>query len=112
VTDGGSAEASYYTWVDRFDTLGLGKNVPIVMGNGNSSVFAFVDGKFVNITVPYPMGFFAKNVDGRIDDPEAGWKGKGLWTTYGTRAMFHLEGGTENAPKAVHIQLRPDPLAH
>jgi hypothetical protein len=112
VTDGGSAEASYYTWVDWFDTLGLGKNVPIVMGNGNSAVFAFVDGKFVNITVPYPMGFFAKNVDGRIDDPEAGWKGKGLWTTYGTRTMFHLEGGKENAPKAVHIQLRPDPLAH
>ena len=24
VTDSGSAEASYYTWVDQFDTLGLG----------------------------------------------------------------------------------------
>ena len=25
---GGSAEAPYYDWVDQFDTLGLGKNVP------------------------------------------------------------------------------------
>ena len=29
VSETGSAEASYYTWVDQFDTLGLGENVPI-----------------------------------------------------------------------------------
>ena len=111
VQDPGSAEASYYTWVDWFDTFGLGRNVPIAMGNLNSSILALVEGKFVNITVPYPMGFFAKNVDGRIDDPNAGWKGKALWSTYGTRTMYHLEGGTANRPKAVKIQLRPNPLA-
>ncbi len=111
VKDPGSAEASYYTWVDWFDTFGLGRNVPIAMGNLNSSIFAFVDGRFINITLPYPMGFFAKNVDGRVDDPGAGWKGKALWSTYGTRTMFHLEGGKENRPKAVKIQLRPNPLA-
>jgi hypothetical protein len=112
VKDSGSAEASYYAWVDRFDIFGLGKDVPIAMGNQNSAILALVNGKFVTITVPYPMGFFAKNVDGRIDDPNAGWKGKGLWSTYGQRAMFHLEGGKENRPKAVNFQLRPDPLAH
>ena len=111
VEDPGSAEASYYTWVDWFDTFGLGRNVPIAMGNLNSSILAVVDGTFINITVPYPMGFFAKNVDGRIDDPNAGWKGKALWSTYGTRTMYHLEGGKENRPKAVKIQLRPNPLA-
>jgi len=111
VTDPGSAEASYYTWIDRFDVVGLGRNVPIAMGNLNSSIFALVDGRFINITLPYPMGFFAKNVDARIDDPNAGWKGRALWSTYGTRTMFHLEGGTANQPKAVRIQLRPDPLA-
>ncbi|HEU5254855.1 MAG TPA: carboxypeptidase-like regulatory domain-containing protein [Vicinamibacterales bacterium] len=111
VTDAGSAEASYYTWIDRFDVVGLGRNVPIAMGNLNSSIFALVGGRFINITLPYPMGFFAKNVDARIDDPNAGWKGRALWSTYGTRAMFHLEGGTANQPKAVRIQLRPDPLA-
>jgi len=111
VTEPGSAEASYYTWIDRFDVFGLGRNVPIAMGNLNSSIFALVGGRFINITLPYPMGFFAKNVDARIDDPNAGWKGRALWSTYGTRTMFHLEGGTANQPKAVRIQLRPDPLS-
>jgi hypothetical protein len=111
VTDPGSAEASYYTWIDRFGVFGLGRNVPIAMGNLNSSIFALVDGRFVNFVLPYPMGFFAKNVDARIDDPNAGWKGRALWSTYGTRTMFHLEGGTGNRPKAVRIQLRPTPLA-
>jgi hypothetical protein len=35
-----------------------------------------------------------------------------LWSTYGQRAMFHLEGGKANKPKAVKFELRPDPLAH
>jgi hypothetical protein len=111
VPDPGSAEASYYTWVDWYDTFGLGRNVPIVMGNLNSSILALVDGRLLNFTVPYPMGFFAKNVDGRVDDPNAGWKGKALWSTYGSRTNFHLEGGTANRARAVKIQLRPNPLA-
>jgi hypothetical protein len=111
VTDPGSAEASYYTWVDQFDTFGLGKNVPIATGNANESLLAFVDGKFVNLRVPYPMGFYAKWMDGRIDDPDAGWKGKGLFSTYATRTPFHVEGGKGTTSKVVRFQLRPDPLA-
>ncbi len=111
VKDSGSAEASYYTWVDQFDTFGLGKNVPIASGNLNGSLLALVDGRIVNLRVPYPEGFFTKWVEGRIDDPNAGWKGRSLWTTYSTRTMFHLEGGKENRPKVVRFQLRPDPLA-
>jgi hypothetical protein len=57
------------------------------------------------------MGFYAKGMDGRFDDPKAGWKGQGLWTTYGNRTPFHLETGKGTRPKVVHIQLRPDPLA-
>ncbi|HKA40464.1 MAG TPA: carboxypeptidase-like regulatory domain-containing protein [Burkholderiales bacterium] len=111
VTDPGSVESSYYTWVDQFDIAGLGRNVPIATGNLNDSLMALADGKFVNLRVPYPIGFFTKWLDGRIDDPNAGWKGKGLWATYSTRAMFHLEGGKENRPKVVKFQIRPDPLA-
>jgi hypothetical protein len=111
VKDPGSAEASYYTWVDQFDTSGLGRNVPIATGNLNDSLIALVDGKMLNLRVPYPVGFFTKWVEGRIDDPNGGWKGKALWTTYSTRAMFHLEGGTQNRPKVVRFQIRPDPLA-
>jgi hypothetical protein len=109
--DEGSAEASYYVWVDRDNTFGLGKDVPMAMGNLNGSVLALVNGKLLNFVVPYPLGFFAKNVDGRIDDANAGWKGRALWTTYGNRTMFHLEGGKENRPRAVKLELRPDPLA-
>jgi hypothetical protein len=111
VTDSGSAEASYYTWVDQHDTFGLGKDVPFATGNANESLVAFVDGKFVNLRVPYPMGFYAKGMDGRIDDPKAGWKGKGVWSTFGNRTPFHLEGGKGTKPKVVKFQLRPDPLA-
>ena len=62
VTDPGSAEASYYDWVDQFDTLGLGKNVPIATGNGNDALLALLpdSGKFVVLRVPYPMGFYEK----------------------------------------------------
>jgi hypothetical protein len=63
---------------NRFDTFGLGRDVPIIMGNLNSSILALVDEKLINFVVPYPMGFFAKNVDGRVDDDNAGWKGKSL----------------------------------
>jgi hypothetical protein len=114
VTNPGSAEASYYDWVDQFDTLGLGKNVPIATGNGNDALLALLPdtGKFVVLRVPYPMGFYAKGMDGRIDDPKAGWKGKGLWATYGTRTPFHVEGGKGTTSKVLHFQLRPDPLAH
>ncbi len=112
VTDPGSADHAYYVWVDRYNTLGLGANVPIAEANGSEALLALVNGKFVNIHIPYPMGFFSKNVDGRIDDPNTGWKGRGLWTTTGTRTVFHNEGGTASRPKVYKIQVRPDPLAH
>jgi len=108
----GSADAAYYVWVDRYNTLGLGENVPMAMTNGSESISALVNGKFVTFHVPYPAGFFTKNVDGRIDDPNTGWKGRGLWTTSGTRAMFHNETGKGERPRVYHIQFRPDPLAH
>ncbi len=111
VQDDGSAEASYFTWVDQYNTFGLGENVPIATGNMSDSYFALVDGKWVTLRVPYPMGFFAKWGEGRIDNPNAGWKGKGLWATSANRTVFHSEGGKENRPKVIKFQLRPDPLA-
>ena len=111
LTESGSAESSYYTWVDQFNTLGLGENVPISTGNGSEGLLALKDGEWVVLRVPYPLGFYTKWMDGRIDDPNAGWKGKGLWATYSTRAPFHLETGKGTPSKVVHFQLRPDPLA-
>jgi hypothetical protein len=111
INDSGSAESSYYVWVDQHNTLGLGKDVPIATGNLNSALLALVHGKFVVLRVPYVNDYFTKGMDGRIDDPNAGWKGRALWTTYATRAMFHLETGKGTFPKVVRFQLRPDPLA-
>jgi hypothetical protein len=112
LSEEGSANHAYYLWVDRFNTFGLGNNVPIASTNGGESLMAVVNGKIVDIRVPYPMGFFTKLVDGRIDDPNAGWKGKGLWTMSGTRTVFHNEGGTANSPKVYKLQVRSSPLAN
>ncbi len=112
VADSGSAEGSYYTWVDQFDTLGLGENVPINTGNASEGLLALVDGEWVILRVPYPLGFYTKWMDGRIDDPEGGWKGRGVWATYGTRAPFHTETGMGTPSKVVQFQVRPDPLAN
>jgi hypothetical protein len=110
VTDPGSAQASYYSWVDQHNTFGLGRNVPFATGNYADSLEALVDGKWVTLRVPYPMGFHAKGLDGRIDDPNGGWKGRAVWSAYAGRATWHIEGDKER-PKVVKFQLRPDPLA-
>lgn len=107
-----SAESSYYTWVDQHNTVGLGENTPISTANLNDGFVALKDGKFVSLRIPYPMGFYAKGLDGRIDDPNAGWKGRGLWSTNGDRTPWLMETGKGSSPRAVHIQVRPDPLAH
>jgi hypothetical protein len=107
-----SAEASYYTWVDQHNAVGLGNDVPISTANENDGFAALVDGKMVTLRVPYPLGFYAKGLDARIDDPQAGWKGRGLWSSEGDRTPWLKEGGKGMTPLAVHIQIRPDPLAH
>ena len=108
----GSGETSYYTWVDQFNTLGLGDNVPVVIGNTSDSLLALVDGEVLTLRVPYPLGFFAKGLDGRIDDIDAGWKGRGLWSTSGNRTPFHMETGKGTRPKVYHFQVRETPLDH
>jgi hypothetical protein len=106
-----SAEASYYTWVDQHNTFGLGENVPMSTGNLNDGLIAYANGRMVVLRVPYPLGFYAKGFDGRIDDPNAGWKGRGLWAANGDRTPWLIEGGKGTRPFAAHFQLRPNPLA-
>jgi hypothetical protein len=47
-------------------------------------------------------------MDGRINDPNGGWKGRG--PTFGNRTPFHIEGDKGTSPKVMRFQLRPDPL--
>jgi hypothetical protein len=107
-----SAESSYYTWVDQRNTFGLGENIPMSTANLGDGFVALKDGKMITIRIPYPLSFYAKGLDGRIDDPNAGWKGRGLWSTNGDRTPWLKEGGKGARPRAVHIQFRPDPLAN
>ncbi|HYS50460.1 MAG TPA: hypothetical protein VEM33_01130 [Burkholderiales bacterium] len=58
------------------------------------------------------MGFYAKGLDGRIDDAGAGWRGRAPWSTYATRVPFHIEGGKGTRSRVLKFQLRPDPLAN
>jgi hypothetical protein len=106
-----SAESSYYSWVDQHNTFGLGEDVPVSTGNLNDGLIALKDGKMVMLRVPYPLGFYAKGLDGRIDDPNSGWKGRGLWAASGDRTPWLKEGGKGTTPFAAQFQLRPDPLA-
>jgi hypothetical protein len=114
VPDGGSADFLYGNWVDQFDTLGLGKDVPIATGTGSDALLAFMPDtkKWVVLRVPYPLGFYTRNLAGRIDDPKTGWKGRGLWAGNEVRMPWHIEGGKGTTPQAAHFQMRPDPLAH
>jgi hypothetical protein len=112
VNSPGSAEASYYTWVDQHGVLGLGENVPINTANASEGLLVLHEGEWIVMRVPYPLGFYTKLLDGRIDDPAAGWKGRGLWTTISTRAPFHMEGGKGTTSKVLKFPLRPDPLAN
>ena len=93
-----SAESSYYSWVDQHNTFGLGNDVPMSTGNLNDGLIAFANGRMVVLRVPYPMGFYAKGFDGRIDDPKAGWKGRGLWAANGDRTPWLIEGGKGTKP--------------
>jgi hypothetical protein len=111
-----SVESSYYTWVDQHNTLGLGRDVPMVTGNLFDGVHALVKNEanepyFVTIRIPYPLGFYTKGFEGRIDDPNGGWNARGLWVPSGDRTPWLMEGGKGTRPLVVHFQMRPHPLA-
>ena len=112
VTGSANADYHYYSWVDQFDTLGLGANTPIATGTSSDSLLALLPEtrEWLVMRVPYPMGFYSRGLDGRIDDPAAGWKGRGVWAAFDTSAPWHIEGGKGTTSEIVRFQIRPDPL--
>jgi hypothetical protein len=107
------ADFHYYNWVDQHDIAGFGANTPIATGSNSDALLVLEpqSGEWTTLRVPYPLGFYHRGLDGRIDDPTAGWKGRGLWANYGTHLIWHTEGGKGTVGKAVQFQIRPDPLA-
>jgi hypothetical protein len=107
-------DRTYLMNTDRFNTLGLGRDVPIPYPNNADALIALEsrERKWVTLRVPYPMGaMFTKKVIGRIDDPNSGWKGRGLWSNSSIYAPWHQEGGKGTRGKIIKFQIRPDPLA-
>ena len=87
-------------------------NTPLANGTNSDSLLALrPDGTWLVFRVPYPLGFFSRGMDGRIDDPKAGWKGRAIYADYGPNAVWHMEGGLGTRSAVVKFQLRPDPLA-
>ena len=113
------ADLNYLIMVDHFDTAGLGRDTVVTYPDNSDSLLALLPptGEFVTLRVPYPMGFFTRQAHGRIDDPNAGWKGKALWSTIMSYAVWHIEGGDGpmggkgQKAKVAKFQFRPDPLA-
>jgi len=114
----------YYNWVDQFNTLGLGADTPIATGTGSDSLIALLPktGEAVVMRVPYPVGgFHPRGMDGRIDNPKTGWKGRAVYSSTGADTVWHSEGGlgvdkdqkytSISKPILVKFQIRPDPLA-
>src|SRR5437870_8986926 len=113
--DYSSTDMLYMTEIDRDNTLGLGKDV-VLSGDVNADSFFVVmpqGGQMTTLTlrVPYPLGFAARAGSGRIDDANAGWKGRGFWSSYSMYTPWHQEGGKGTRPKVVKFQVRPNPLA-
>ncbi|MEI9812091.1 MAG: carboxypeptidase-like regulatory domain-containing protein [Acidobacteriota bacterium] len=106
------ADFHYYNWVDQQNIIGLGKNTPIATGSNSDSLLALnpATGTWTTFRVPYPLGFYSRGMDGRIDDPNAGWKGRALYSNYGTHLVWHIEGGKGTKGKIVKFQVRPTPL--
>ena len=103
----------YYNWVDQHNVIGLGANTPFVTGSNSDSLIALntQTQKWTYFRVPYPLGYYSRGMDARIDDPNAGWKGRALYSNYGTHFVWHIEGGKGTKGKIVKFQIRPDPLA-
>ena len=71
-------------------------------------------GLIVQIRRPFSIGdqIVLADVEGRIDDADAGWKGRGLWVSSGDRTPWLREGGKGSKPLVVHFQMRPNPRAN
>lgn len=103
----------YLTYVDLHNVFGLGKDVPLLPGSETDSLLAFLPEtkKWIEMRVPYPLGYYPRGMDVRIDEGKPGWKGRAIWTNNGTTPLWHQENGEGSQGEVVKFQLRPDPLA-
>jgi hypothetical protein len=111
------ANVAYGAPVDFANVFGLGADT-VFFPTMNADAFLALDRKtqhFLTFRVPYPMGFYPRDLQFRVDDAKAGWKGRTIYAGYTQFAMWHQEQAgafSRTASKIASFQLRPDPLAH
>jgi hypothetical protein len=107
------ADFHYFNWTDSHNIMQMGQDTPFLTGSNSDSLIGLnvATNKWTYFTIPYPLGFYARGMDGRIDDVNAGWKGRALYSNYGTHFVWQIEGGKGTKGKLVKFQLRPNPLA-
>lgn len=112
-TDTGS-DWFYEVFVDNHDVFGLGAGTPFFANSSGDEILAYLPNQqdFVSLKIPYPLSFYARGLDGRVDDVTAGWKGRGLWATNNLIPQWHQETGYGSVATVVKIQMRSSPLDH
>jgi streptogramin lyase len=107
----GSGDFHYNIFVDQYDTSGLGAGTVFLTGANSDAIVVFDprSERFSVFRVPYPLVMYHRGVDGRIDDPQAGWKGRGLWINASNDPARFIEHGNGVVSQ---IQVRPHPLAY
>jgi hypothetical protein len=108
-----TSDFAYSEWPDLNNVMGLGADTHFFPAINSDSVLVMKDGgdKLMSLRIPYPMGFYTRGMDFRINDPKAGWKGREMTSTYSSSTLWHQEGGEGENSKLVIFQLRPNPLA-
>jgi hypothetical protein len=110
----------YFNWTDQQGASGFPPNTPMATGSNSDSILVLTSqqgaGQWATLRVPYPLGFYARGLDARVDRPNApagfaGWKDRAIWSNYGTHFVWHIEGGKGVKGKQVKFQVRPNPLA-
>ena len=113
VTDPGSADHAYYIWVDRYNTLGLGANVPIASTNGGESL-ARARRRQVRRRCAFPIRWASSartsTAASTIRTPAGRAAACGRRSA---RAPCSTTKAARRARRSVFkLQMRPDPLAH
>ena len=114
-------EFHYFNWTDQQGASGFPPDTPMATGSNSDSILVLTSqqgaGQWTTLRVPYPLGFYARGLDARNDNPRSpstgfqGWKDRAIWSNYGTHFVWHIEGGKGVKGKEVKFQVRPDALA-
>lgn len=102
-----AADSNDYNRVDTYDSFGLGRNIPIATGNLSDSLLFLQDGRWVTLRVPYPMGFFVKQIDGRKTIRRPGGKAKAV-DRVGKPPDLALRGRQGHAAEARETAAAPE----